>query len=268
MSGNKDYSKDSILSYWGAVVMILAVFFIGSLYGMITQSQISSEHINEYFDILYETEIYSHGEEEIGNFISSLPSNESEQERLERIALWVTSNFTNINWETNIRGNSEYDYSNFGPGMNRYVYDPSGRLRVYPPSSYANNPQWIAYYKTGACGELATLFSEIANRTGTPSHVVAANFYGGNNHAWVEITRENGDLWVFDPTMYGEYMQGQTVPYGAWFTSVERWNIPWEKDVTYVYIAGTHEEITCHYPSIEKSMEVRMMRIQHLKSIL
>lgn len=269
MPKNKNLNKDSVLSYWVTVLLIFAVFLIGSLYGMFYQSQTSSEYINNYFDILYETEIYPQGEQEIDNFISSLPSNDSERERLEHIALWVSSNFTNPYWETSFRGNPDFDYSQFGPCMENYLYDPSGRLRVFQGGPHTNNPQWIAYYRTGACGELAALFAEVANRTGTPSHAVAAYFAGGDNHAWVEVTRENGELWVFDPTLYGEYVQGQSIPYGAWFTSVERWNIPWDKEVKYVYMAGTRNDVAYHYPQIEKSMEEQMeTRIHHLKSAL
>lgn len=250
MSGSKGLTKDSILSNGGAVLVIFVVFFIGSLYGMFYQSQISSEHINEYFDILYGTEIYPYGEEEIENFISTLPSNESERERLERIAFWVSSNFTNPYWEANILGNSEYDYSDFGPGMSRYVYDPSGKLRVHYEGPYLDNPQWIAYYRTGACGELAALFADIVNRTGNPTNVVIAKYADGRNHAWVEIIRDTGELWYFDPTRYGEYELFNKGEYGAWTGRVTSFTMPWGVEVDGIYDHDTHKDVTDHYPLV------------------
>lgn len=69
-----------------------------------------------------------------------------------------------------------------------------------PP--YNNDPKWIAYYKVGGCGELASFFYEVAKRAGFEVRVVEDN---GIDHAWVEV-RINDSWMVADPTIYWWYV--------------------------------------------------------------
>ena len=152
---------------------------------------------------LYETEILPKGEKDIQTFVSSLPPSLNETEQFELIADWVIDNFTVEQWE--LRNNPEFGYIEIVPNYEEYYSDPEGHIRTKFPCRYTNDPFWIAYYRTGACGELAALFAEVTNRTGTPTRVVNERNSTGWGHAWVEITRKNGELWFLDPTRYGEY---------------------------------------------------------------
>jgi len=97
----------------------------------------------------------------------------------------------------------------------------TGKIRVTSmvPSSvnpYFDNPYWIAYYKTGACGELATLFNYTANKSGFITQVVTTG-----SHSWVEVKNDDGEWWYFDPLCYKviskENIQNQT----KWFNKTQ-----------------------------------------------
>jgi len=239
------------------IFLILFVFIMGYGMGYSYEVQKTSENLNEYFDILYENEILPVGEMEIQDFILGLNQSLNETEKFEEIAGWVTENFTEYYWETGPLKNSEYNYNRCLPFVSGYYYDTYGLLRTSSPSPYVNDPAWIAYYRTGACGELAALFANVTNRTGTPVRQVYTDFKNQGNHAWVEVMLENGEWRYFDPTIYGEHFRFGGWPDGYWFGNFSNYHVNRPENIIGVYDLKTKKEITYRYPLMQYKPEVK-----------
>lgn len=224
------------------------------------QSEKDAEQLDAYFSALYDSEISPEGEEDIQNFIGTLSPSLNETERFEKIAGWVTANFTDYYWERSYLNNSEFDFVPILPNYKGYESDPRGGVRANPPSTYANDPAWIAYYRTGACGELASLFADVVDRTGNPTKIVVAKFTEDRNHAWVEITRDNGEIICFDPTIYGEYFIFGKRESGVWTAERSSFKLLWRVEIEGVYDVDTNEDVMEHYPILVQEKEERICR--------
>lgn len=238
-------------------LIVLVAFIFGALWGMKYEAEKITESLEQYFSILYETEIFPKGEKAIQDFVIELDQSLNETEKFDKIAEWVTANFTEYYWEKGLINNTKYEYNGYSPFVDAYVYDPDGRVRACPPSPYSNDPAWIAYYRTGACGELATLFADIANRTKTPVKLVQASFKTHGNHAWVEVMLENGEWRYFDPTIYGEHSQFGIWPDGHWFGNISNYHINRPKNIIGIYETKTKKEVTYRYPLMQYRPEVK-----------
>ncbi|WOF16951.1 hypothetical protein F1737_09765 [Methanoplanus sp. FWC-SCC4] len=235
-------------------------------YGAIYESQKTSEKLDEYFGIIYEKEIYQNGESEIQNFVTNInnltvENKIDESEKYNMIADFVTSNFTEYFWETDFLNNKDYNFKSFSSFSHSYQYDPYGFVRAFPPSFYANDPAWIAYYKVGACGELASLFGNITNRTGTPVIPIVATFKNGGNHAWVELIMNNGERKYFDPTVYGEHSLFKKWPEGYWFGNTSDYRVFSAEMISGVYEIKTKDEVTWRYDLLQEKPERKIKGI-------
>lgn len=247
-------------NFFSCLIIVLFVvgcgfsFYAGIQYESDKSYSASSERLDAFFSNLYESEIYPTGEKEIQTFIFSIPASLNETEKFEAIADWVSNNFSEIKWEESILHNSGYNYVPLLPNNESYVCDPDGKVRAQFKNRYTNDPAWIAYYRTGACGELAALFADVVNRTGNPTRAVLAEFSDGGNHAWVEITRENGDVWYFDPTIYGEFVNYGLRKEGDWTGELSSFELLWDAETTGVYELYSHEDISDQYPQLFDEM--------------
>lgn len=111
-----------------------------------------------------------------------------------------------------------------------------------------NDPYFIAYYKTGACMEAATLFNFIANKSGFESRIVGTK---AEDHQWNEIKINNNWIHV-DPTIYYHYIHDPnnfSNYKNLWFNNTNAYNeIGWYPDgYSNVVVIGTNEDLTEKY---------------------
>ncbi len=259
-------NDEKINNYCNVIFILLIGIILGAVYGMIYESHQISEKLDEYFEILYEKEIYPIGESEIQNFvmyINNLTSEKkiNESEKYQLIADFVTNNFTEYYWERDHLNNTDYNFKSFSSLLVNYGYDEYGNVRAVFLSPYNNDPAWIAYYRTGACGELASLFGNITNRTGTPVNMVVAKFKNGGNHAWVELILDNGERKYFDPTVYGEYFNFKLHGYGSWFGNTSEYKVFSAENIAGIYEYESNEEVTWRYDLLQNKPDVNIKKI-------
>lgn len=133
------------------------------------------------------------GEEEINEILIQVNETNNTFEKLEMIAKWEVKDFTNAY-------NNSPDFT-LDPFFRYPVYfDGNVKVRALAPliPELSNNPYWIAFFKVGACGELASLFSEVSKQAGIETRIVGTK---GEDHTWVEIKID--DEWIHaDPALY------------------------------------------------------------------
>ena len=159
-------------------------------------------------EIWYNIRVATGGENEIRLILEELNQTDDIYENIENIALWEGRNIEYVyGREPSFRiGNYAFYISGF-----------SIKIRALA-GPFHDDPKWIAYYKVGGCGELAVLFSEIANRAGISARVAGDP---GLDHAWVEIKINNS--WVIaDPTLYWWYINDRK--------NYSDWNKIWFRD--------------------------------------
>lgn len=148
---------------------------------------------NKLVLVWYHIQIAPKGESEIEKLVNEINATCGVIEKLEKIAEWEAENI-------------EYIYGvkplfSFG-GFAFYWIDGELKIRALDQSGFNNDPKWIAYFKVGGCGELATLFCEVAKRAGLEARVVEDP---GIDHSWVEV-KINGSWVIADPTIYWWYV--------------------------------------------------------------
>lgn len=137
---------------------------------------------NDYFKNSYITEIQPKGEAEINTILYNVSNISDNQQKLNEIAKWELDGFESYHW-----GNKSYCiYPDQFSNVVQHVTCPllpffnccpfqkteSGKIRVLNTfwpinlTPYDDSPYWIAYYRTGACKELAILFNYVANKIG------------------------------------------------------------------------------------------------------
>jgi hypothetical protein len=155
-----------------------------------------------YLFIPYFLVIKPGGERNINAILSEVKGINETDKKLERVVEWETDGYTETFGNTpsfKIPGVLRW----LGAGYDVYlIFSDTQPIKIRPNSViFYNDPYWIAYFKTGACGERAYLFNYVANQSGQVTRVVNAP---GNDHAWVEIY--NGTDWIYaDPTFYFHY---------------------------------------------------------------
>lgn len=237
-----------------------------------------SRSLDQYFSLNYNTTIAPVGERNIQLILENISKIQSDKEKLETIAEWEVNNFTELFWERH--KDPEYDIIYLDPPINRYGYDNSGKIRamhsVFLTNEFANDPRWIAYYKIGACGELANLYENVTNRSGFKTQVVGANLrgnflgfnYTANNHAWVEIEID-GEWWYFDPDVYGQYHVLNLTNYeDRWFNKTEYYDIFTPDQILKVYVSDSREDIGDRYPKlVNPTPEMPLIKKQNISFI-
>ncbi|WP_083523389.1 transglutaminase domain-containing protein [Methanofollis ethanolicus] len=235
---------ENIMKFFG----FLGVFFLIAVFCTILTSVQTSLALDEYFSVIYKTTIQPHGEQEIEQIVARVRNISDTSEKLDAIAAWETENFTEIYWEKSRENNLSIKIMD--PPIGRWVYESTGKIRPMN-NPYANDPAWIAYYRFGACGELAHLFADVANRSGYETRVVVAILKNPpGNHAWAEI--KIGDEWeYYDPTVYGEYHYlGKQAFHGRWFNKIENYDIFQPERVAGVYFVDDGVDTGSRYPRL------------------
>ncbi|WP_255331747.1 transglutaminase domain-containing protein [Methanocalculus taiwanensis] len=233
----------------------------------------STEQLDSYFSIQYDNQIHPIGEREISFILNKTDTIDNDTEKLEAIAEWVSQNFTYFLFEEKYF-NPNYTTKYLDYPINRYLYDSYGKIRpeVHSfislvfciPSKYANNPQWIAYYKMGGCGELAVLFEDVANKSGYNTRPIRATLTE-NNHAWVEV-EVDAQWYFFDPTNYYIYHIMKVEGYNnTWFGKPEQYSIFSANQIRSIVDANTREKVIERYPQLKKETRIIIKSINQKK---
>jgi hypothetical protein len=146
------------------------------------------------------------GESEINQILDRVQLMNSTEEKVYAISDWEEQNFTNI---YGIKPNVSLDFGAFllyGGGRYPVYINTSNQQPVKIRallSPFMNDPYWITYFHSGACGELAELFHHITNRSNIESRIVQTK---GEDHGWVEV-KINNEWFYFDPTLVEIYQR-------------------------------------------------------------
>jgi hypothetical protein len=206
-------------------------------------SEKANQGLNNYFTVIYDNEVGPKGAQIIDEIVNQTLKMNSTEEKLNYISKKICENFTNPYWI------EDFSYWDINPLSKGYLYDLNGNLRLLQSSKYYNDPKWIAYYKTGACGELAILFSEIANRSGYKTRTIHSEFPGGN-HGWSEVLIDD-EWWFFDPAVYADYQKEGSGEQYKWFNRTQ--NYPWFYGrMTKIIVVSTNEDRISEYPQPQK----------------
>ena len=219
----KNERNEFVKSLLVSVFMII-IFVFGAVSAFLILNQQNNEKLNDFFYLNYQNFIQKEGASNIRQIVQEVNHISSPDEKLNTIARLIANNFTELYWSES----SEYFYKDecsaglpfnhrfLNNNCNGYGYDKRGALRA-KTGNLSNNPFWIAYYKTGACGELAVLFANVTNQSGFVSRVVYSNY---PNHAWTEIYLD-GEWFYFDPDMY-HGLNGDIQYQKEWFNNNTR----------------------------------------------
>jgi hypothetical protein len=163
--------------------------------------------------------------------------------KLDEIFRWEMENWNNPDWKKGSRytnnenpfllNNNSFYYSNLKLLPKREFqytfYAPKSPNGVY----YGDDPYWLAYNKFGACRELSTLFSFMANNAGIESRTVQTGIW----HQWAEV-KINGEWMYYDPWCAGAHdyynaTDGNLTFRSKWFNKIEYFE---DKCQSYAYI--------------------------------
>jgi hypothetical protein len=178
----------------------------------------------------YFVEIKPHVDTEINSFVENISAIKDPQTKVKEIA-----NFTEKDY-----------YQTYGKSSTLSI------LGIKLLFSITNDPYFVAYYKTGACGESASLFNFIANKSGFESRIVGTQ---AEDHQWTEI--KINDRWVqVDPTIYYYYyIDPITYPTykDLWFDNPKAYStLGWYGGYSTVSVFGTNEDLTAKYCNTSK----------------
>jgi len=250
----------SIFFFIVTICVVVSILIFLALIPINTQI-INSNALNDYFAIKYQNEIQPQSELEINRIVNEVKPISNISEKFEKIAEWETKNFTDIYWHHVVM------YS-LNPYANSYVYESTGKIRAtrsYVSTPYAEDPDWIQYYKFGACGEEASLFANVTNRTGFVTRFVAldlGSWYKGiplktGNHVFVEVKVNENDWYFFDPTVYGADHVLNESPCkdgkpcrNRWFGRPDQYDYFSPDQVLRVYLLDTNEDISKRYSKL------------------
>ena len=246
----------------------ILILFLLLVYIEVQSAMIYSRQLDSYFSIIYAKEIYPNGEREIKKILNEVQNISDNREKLNAIGQWETKDFTNIFWEKGLKNNTKFGFTPMDGFIGRYFYDNNGKIRafnsLFGSNTYTTDPVWIAYYKTGACGELAVLFANVTNRSGFETQVVIAELkslspfpfleniplfdYVSGNHAWVEV-KVNNEWLYFDPDTFGQhYLFEKETQRNGWFNQTKYYRAFSPRQVGRVYLATTNEDVKDRYP--------------------
>ncbi|WP_231476871.1 transglutaminase domain-containing protein, partial [Methanoculleus sp. MH98A] len=126
----------------------------------------------------------------------------------------------------------------------------SARPHIRPSRMLFNeNSHFIAYYKTGACEELAILFNKTTSEAGFKSRIVRTT---AEDHAWNEVYID--DQWVHvDPTLYYHYSTGEYPSYeGIWYDHPSAYSeLGWHGGYSKILVDdGTKEDVSSRYANV------------------
>jgi len=256
------------LKYRKKLFLVLALCFFILLYIQIQAGIQYSKQLDNYFSVLYSREIFPKGEQRIHGILDEIQNVSDDQEKLDKIGEWETIDFTEYYWEKGYKNNTQFEFTSLDSPINRYYYDNNGKIRAFSSlfgaNLYANDPSWIAYYRTGACGELTYLFANVSNRSGFETRVVGAELKSPfpfpvldgisffdivtGNHAWVEVKIKN-EWWYYDPDTFGQYYNfGKMTQKNGWFNQTKYYSAFRPRQVGKVFLIINNEDIKDRYP--------------------
>jgi|GEM_PF-1184282 hypothetical protein len=177
-------------------------------------------------------------ENKIQEAINQVRAIENHSKKLEELVVWEVRDFYN-----SYSKKPDFCLDLFC----RYAVYNKDELRIRVLSSIIpelqNNPYWVAYFKVGGCGELATLFRELTYRVGFDSRVVGTK---GEDHSWVEV--KISGRWVHaDPTIY--YLYYHSAMNLDWFDNPMFYDRSWFR-ISRVIVDKTEEDITKRYTDV------------------
>ena len=199
----------------------------------------------ELFAILAYPDMKVQSENEIRNFVGTIDQNSTSYEKIEKIMVFVVQDY----------------YQTYGNVPTLYL-DPLKRFQVYGdlPTSrserphirlnclfLSEDPYRIAYYKTGACGELAILFNKVATEANLNSRMVKTS---AEDHMWNEVYLDG--RWVHvDPTLYYHYSKGILEYEKLWFDHPSAYSeLGWYGGYSKVFVHGTKLDVSSKYFNI------------------
>jgi len=241
-------------------------FVIFSFTLVISNQKTYSSALNDYFSIKFENEIKPQSEIEINQIVDEVKTITNLSKKLEKIADWETRNFTDIYWHHSI-------LKGINPFANSYMYEPSGKIRAvrsYVDTPYAEDPYWITYYRFGACGEEASLFANISNRTGVITRPIVLDLgywlfdlipMQTGNHVFLEVQVVDNEWYYFDPTIYGadHFLNESPCKNGQqcvsrWFGKPAQYNYFSPEQVLRIYRGDTKEDVSSRYTKMSSSI--------------
>ncbi|NMB77618.1 MAG: hypothetical protein GYA23_00810 [Methanomicrobiales archaeon] len=245
-------NKKFFYKFFSFVLIIFIIAIVMECYF----AMITTNSLNDYFAIKYENEIKPHSETEILKIVNEVKPIQNSSEKLNKIAEWEMRNFTDQFWESYL--NHDIKVKGLNPPLNSYKYEKTGKIRAEFLSPYANDPYWIQYYRFGSCGEEASLFANVTNRSGYVTRMVVIEtgywFYGipvqQNNHVWTEV-QINNEWYFFDSTVYGEYHVLKIDAYkNRWFGKTEQYDLFSPNQVLSITQLDTKEDVSYRYPKL------------------
>jgi hypothetical protein len=183
---------------------------------------------NKFFNNRYVEEIKPQGKKIIDSELEKLKTINSTDSKLDEIFKWEIQDWHNPNWE---RGsfnlfNGSINYYSYKNNVSKIRADPDfvySIVRQQTPEGifYGDDPFWIAYNKVGACRELSSLFSYMAQKSGIESRIVGTAW----DHQWAEI-KIDGEWRYYDPwcaVEHGYYnsTDGNLTFKHKWFNKIE-----------------------------------------------
>jgi hypothetical protein len=200
----------------------------------------------EVFAILTYPAIKEQNEAEIDRFIGGLDQNYSSHEKIEKIMGFVVKDyFQTYNVKPTLRLDPLGRFSIYG----KLPSNLSDRPHIRLSSILLNgNPHFVAYYKTGACEELAVLFNKTASEAGFKSRMVRTT---AEDHVWNEVYI--GDCWVHvDPTLYYHYSTGEYPHYEKiWYNYPSAYTeLNWYGGYSKIFADGTKEDVSSRYANV------------------
>lgn len=199
----------------------------------------------ELFAILAYPDMKVQSEKEIRTFVGTIDQNSTSYEKIEKIMVFVVQDY----------------YQTYGNVPTLYL-DPLMRFQIYGdlPTSrserphirlncllLSEDPYRIAYYKTGACGELAILFNKVATEADLNSRMVKTS---AEDHMWNEVYLDG--RWVHvDPTLYYHYSKGTLEYEKLWFDHPSAYSeLGWYGGYSKVFVHGTKTDVSSKYINI------------------
>jgi hypothetical protein len=176
----------------------------------------------------YKTEISPKGNEIIQSEIENISKIEDPNEKLDKIFKWEMHDWHNPNWELGTFWTNSYSpvYSRYKNDTKKIRINLNYEYSIFRPHTengilYADDPNWLAYNKVGACRELSNLFSYMAQKSGFETRLVRTAW----DHQWAEV-KIDGEWRYYDPwcaVEHGYYnaTDGNLTFKYKWFNKIE-----------------------------------------------
>src|SRR5690606_4363328 len=132
---------------------------------------------------VYIIEIRPHADAEINTFTENIENITDPQTKIREIA-----NFTAKGYYQAYNNKNLSPFWSIASIWGFLIFDDPQKLRIRTKSLFMNDPYFITYFKTGACGESAEFFNFIAIKSGFDSRIVGTR---AEDHEWNEVKIDN-----------------------------------------------------------------------------